>query len=163
MWFGIGLLIGSESLAEVGRLCGIDYGTKRIGLSVSDPDRLIASPWVTLTVDRAVDKQVQAVLTAVEGEFEIVAWVVGLPLNMDGSEGLQANTTRKFAEQLALHSAKEVHLWDERLSSKTADLYLAEGELTRKKKKQRRDRVAAQIILQCYLDARQNRDTDSDS
>ncbi len=150
-------------MSDGGRLCGIDYGTKRIGLAVSDPDQSIASPWATLTVERGVDKQVQAVLNAADGEYDIFAWVVGLPLHMDGSEGTQSITTRKFAERLAILSAKRVHLWDERLSSKTADLYLAEGELTYKKKKQRRDRVAAQIILQCYLDAKKSRETDPTS
>lgn len=138
---------------ERGRLCGIDYGTKRIGLAISDPGGLIASPLATLTVKGGVAEQVRAVIEAA-ADYDVAGWVVGLPLNMDGSEGPQAKVTRRFAEQLAKASDRAVHFCDERLSSAEADTYLREAELTRKKRKQRRDQVAAQVILQSFLDAR---------
>jgi len=135
------------------RFCGIDYGTKRIGLAIGDPGVGIASPLTTLAVRGGAADSAREVIAAVE-DYEVAEWVVGLPLNMDGSEGPQAKATRAFAKQLDRLSGKQVHLWDERLSSRTADGYLAEAELTRKKRKARRDRVAAQVILQGFLDAR---------
>ena len=134
-----------------GRICGVDHGTRRIGLAITDPGRVIASPLVTLNVGSDVTEQVGLVLAAVE-EYDVVEWVVGLPLNMDGSEGLQANITRKFGECLARAVEAPVHYFDERLSSVVADEALMEAELTRKKKKARRDKVAAQVILKSFLD-----------
>ncbi|MCP4248934.1 MAG: Holliday junction resolvase RuvX [bacterium] len=133
--------------------CGIDYGTKRIGLAIGDPVGGVASPLTTIAVRGQVADQVRAVVAAV-ADFDVAEWVVGLPLNMDDTEGPQAKVTRGFGEALARTSGKPVHYWDERLSSVTADEYLAEAELTRKQRKARRDRVAAQVILQMYLDAR---------
>jgi putative Holliday junction resolvase len=134
-----------------GRLCGIDHGSKRIGLAVSDPDRSIASPLATLTVTGDLARQVGAVIEAA-GEYDPAAWVVGLPLNMDGSEGPQAKAARRFGDELARISGKPVCYADERLSSQEADDCLRPADLTRGKHKQRRDRVAAQIILQDFLD-----------
>ncbi|MFQ5489285.1 MAG: Holliday junction resolvase RuvX [Phycisphaerae bacterium] len=134
-----------------GRVCGVDHGTKRIGLAVTDPERGIASPLVTLNVGSDIGKQVQAVLAAVT-EYDIAEWVVGLPLNMDGSEGAQAAVTRRFGECLARAVDAPVRYFDERLSSIVADQALIEADLTRKQKKARRDKVAAQIILQSYVD-----------
>lgn len=134
------------------RICGIDYGTKRIGLAIGDPQGGIASPLTTLTVQSNLDDQVQRVIEAVR-EYDVAQWVVGLPLNMDDTEGPQAKATRKFGRRLEELSGRQVHFWDERLSSLVADEYLAEAQLTRKKKKARRDRVAAQVILQTFLEA----------
>lgn len=86
-------------------------------------------------------------------EYEVDEYVVGMPFNMDGSEGTQVKITRDFANKLAERSGKPVHEWDERLSSKAADIHLAEAGLTMKKRKARRDALAAQIILQTFLDA----------
>ncbi len=80
------------------------------------------------------------------------ALVVGLPLNMDGSEGDQAKLTRRFGDKLAQVSGLAVHYWDERLSSVTARRLMIPAELSRKKRKARLDRVAAQVILQSFLD-----------
>jgi putative Holliday junction resolvase len=139
-----------------GRLCGIDYGSKRIGLAISDPDRSIASPLATLMVAGDLARQARAVIEAA-GQFDLAAWVVGLPLNMDGSEGSQAKSARRFGDELARISGKPVGYADERLSSQEADACLRQADLTRGKHKQRRDRVAAQIILQDFLDG-QNSD-----
>jgi putative Holliday junction resolvase len=134
------------------RLCAIDYGTKRIGLAVGDLQGGIASPLTTLTVTGGVDDQVRQIIEAAD-EYDVAEWVVGLPLNMDDTEGPQAKATRKFGRRLEEISGKKVHFFDERLSSLAADEYLAQAQLTRKKKKARRDRVAAQVILQTFLDA----------
>ncbi len=140
------------------RYIGIDHGTKRIGLAVSDPVGSIASPLTTITAPPGVDAQVRQTIDAVSDQFDIDEWVVGHPLNMDGSEGQQAKISSRFAALLATATGDPVHLWDERLSSAQADVYLAEGGLTSKKKKARRDMLAAQIILQSFLDAREYTD-----
>ncbi|MCP4594104.1 MAG: Holliday junction resolvase RuvX [bacterium] len=121
-------------------------------MAISDPDRSIASPHQTLVMVGDLEARLKQVSNAVS-DFDIAEWVVGLPLNMDGSESEQSRLTRQFAEALGVHVGQPVHLWDERLSSYQADVYLAEGELTKKQRKARRDRIAAQIILQSYLDA----------
>ena len=134
------------------RFLGIDYGTKRIGLSVSDPTGAIASPLKTLPAARTCEEQVRDVIDGA-GEFDIDQWVVGLPLNMDGSAGPQAKLVERFAQRLAQATGAPVRLWDERLSSYEADQRMARTGLTHKKKKRRRDSIAAQIILQSFLDA----------
>jgi putative Holliday junction resolvase len=139
-----------------GRYCAVDYGTRRIGLAISDPDGIIASPLATVEVRGGREAHVRAVIEAVRDE-EVAAWVVGLPLNMDGSEGPQAELTWQFAERLQQVSLKPVHLFDERLSSFQADQLMAPANLSRKKSKARRDQVAAQVILQTFLDQRRQR------
>ena len=136
-----------------GRYAGIDYGIKRIGLSISDPAGTIASPFKTVIAPGNLRNQVREVVAALE-EYDIEDWVVGWPLNMDGSTGPQAKLSQQFADHLAKATGSPVHLWDERLSSQQADVHLDLGGLTKKKKKRRRDAVAAQVILQTYLDAR---------
>lgn len=124
-----------------------------MGLAVSDPGGSIASPLATLEVKGDLAAQVAAAVRAV-ADYDIGQWVVGLPINMDGTESAQAALTRRFAAALEKACGQTVHLWDERLSSHQADDYLAEAQLTAKKRKARRDRVAAQVILQSFLDAR---------
>ena len=133
---------------------GIDYGTKRIGLALSDPGGKIASPLAVLQPRGDLDAQVRAVIAA-GIEHDVERYVLGIPLNMDGTEGEQAKLTRAFGALLGRQSGKEVVERDERLSSRGADEHLAAAELTYKKRKARRDALAAQIILQGFLDAEQ--------
>jgi len=135
------------------RFLGIDHGTRRIGLAVSDPGATLASPLTTVAASGRLSDQVAAVLSCAK-EYDIGAFVVGLPLNMDDTEGDQAKTVRRFGAELGRVSGKPVHYWDERLSSHAAEELLRPAELTRKKRKARLDRVAAQVILQGFLDAR---------
>jgi len=137
------------------RFLGVDYGSRRIGLAVSDPDGRIASPLSTLTSKKSTTELVQAILDEIKKHYDIDEFVVGLPLNMDGSEGRQAQETKRFAEELRRCSDRPVHLWDERLSSWTAEASLREAGLSRGKRKARLDRVAAQVILQSFLDHQQ--------
>ena len=143
----------SADSAKGGMFCGIDYGSKRIGLAIGDADGAIALPLATLTVRGGLDDQVRSIVEAT-ADHDVAEWVVGLPLNMDDTEGPQAKLVRKFAERLGRITGRHVHLVDERLSSHWADEQLRPAELTRKKHKARRDRVAAQIILQDFFDAR---------
>lgn len=144
----------------ISRFLGIDYGTKRIGLAVSDVGGCIASPLSVIVSQGDLAAQVREVMAAGR-EYEVEAYVLGLPLNMDGSVGRQAELTRAFGDLLARVSGLEVHYWDERLSSHGADVYLSEAALTSKKRRARRDAVAAQIILQSFLDARNSEQVDS--
>ena len=131
---------------------GIDYGTKRIGLAISDPMGTMASPLATVEARGGLADHVRAVLKEADA-YAYEEIVVGLPLNMDDTEGPQAKTSRAFGAQLAKDSGKEVYYFDERLSSVGAEDVLRESDFTRKKRKARVDSLAAQIILQTFLDA----------
>lgn len=135
------------------RFMGIDYGTRRIGLAVGDTDTGVASPVETIEACGVVTDQVRAVGTTAR-EYQVDALVIGLPLNMDGTEGDQAKVTRKFGEALARTTGKPVHYWDERLSSRHAQELLRPAGLTHKKRRAVEDSIAAQVILQGFLDAR---------
>lgn len=134
-----------------GRLIGVDYGTVRVGLAVCDPDRRIASPLETYTRrGDAHDASFFARLVAAEGA---VGWVVGLPILMSGEEGTKAKECRAFGAWLAASTARPVAFHDERCTTAAAEEALIGAGLTHKQRKARRDRVAAQIILQAFLDA----------
>jgi putative Holliday junction resolvase len=149
------------------RYLGVDLGTKRIGLAVGDSDGSIVSPLDVLDALPTPEANAQAILRAAD-EYGADGIVIGLPLNMDGTEGPQAKLSRQLAaaiRNLAAASAcsppsssgrtaaaPEVLLHDERLSSFAADQRLVERNLTRKKKKARQDALAAAILLQSYLD-----------
>lgn len=135
----------------MGCLLGIDYGSKRIGLAVSDAARRMALPLSAIDAANDHAKNAAAVLK-VAAEYDVDELVLGLPLNMDDSEGPQAKIIRAFGEVLSRAAAKPIHFQDERLSSATADELLQPAELTNRKHKSRRDGVAAQVILQQYLD-----------
>lgn len=134
------------------RILAVDLGDRRIGLAVSDPSGLIASPAGRIETDSA-ENAVQAVAQAARDK-EAEEILVGVPFNMDGSVGEMGRKSLDFAERLRDVTGLPVHTWDERLTSVQADRALRQGSMSRKKRKQRRDIVAAQIILQSYLDAR---------
>jgi len=133
------------------RFLGIDYGTKRIGLAIGDSDTGVASPLKTVIAQGEAGEQVRAVLRAAR-EYDFDAFVVGLPLNMDDTEGKQAKLTRVFGDALAQAVGRPVHYCDERLSSRTARELLVPAELSRKKAKRAENAVAAQVMLQAFLD-----------
>lgn len=136
----------------IGRHAGIDYGRKRIGLAISDSEARLASPSGVIDgVGTPTDDAERVARWA--AEREIAVFVVGLPLNMDGSAGPQAAIARQFAAALRGRVAEPVELFDERLSSFQADEHLAATGLSRAKQKRRRDAIAAQVILQSFLDA----------
>lgn len=137
----------------IGRLAGVDYGARRIGLALGDAESGIASPAAMLpgAGDAAADA---ANVRRWLDEHDVRMAVVGLPLNMDGTAGPQAEISRRFADALAADGAIRVELWDERLTSFQADQHLAAAGLSRAKRAARRDALAAQVILQSYLDAK---------
>ena len=133
------------------RLAGVDFGTVRVGLAVSDPDRKIASPLATYTRrNRDVDG---AFFRDLFEQEEIGQIVVGLPLHLDGREGQKAIEARAFGAWLAEITGLPIVFWDERFTTVEAQGHLLSAGLTRKRRKERTDRVAAQILLQSYLDA----------
>jgi putative Holliday junction resolvase len=133
------------------RLLGVDYGQVRVGLAVSDPERRIASPLTTY--QRRTSKKDAAFFRELVGAEDVAEIVVGLPLHLDGREGQKAREAREFGRQLAEATELPVVFWDERFSTVEAETALWEAGLTHKRRKARRDRVAAQLFLQAYLDA----------
>lgn len=134
-----------------GRLLGVDYGTVRVGLAISDPDRLLASPLATYPRQGPeADARYFRELAAAE---RAVGLVVGLPVHMSGQEGQKAAEARAFGNWLAGLTGLPVVFWDERFTSAEAERLLLDAKLTKKRRKERLDRVAAQILLQSYLDA----------
>jgi len=130
------------------RWLAIDHGSKRIGLAVSDPAGGIASPLEAIAAEPAAD--VFARVEELAAEYGAEGVVVGWPLNMDDTEGPQGRTARRFAVELGHVTGLDVRMWDERLSSMSADAKLA-GHYTRKQKRARQDAVAAATILQDFL------------
>jgi putative Holliday junction resolvase len=133
------------------RILAIDPGSVRLGLAISDTERRLASPLTTYT--RRDPVQDAAYFKRLIEEEEIGLIVVGLPIHEDGSEGAQAKLAREFGAWLHAMTELPVVFYDERFTSFEADAALADIGLTKKKRKARRDRVAAQILLQTYLDA----------
>ena len=130
------------------RYLAIDYGTRRTGLAICDLGETIASP---LAVIEGREKLLTRISQIVQTE-SVEAIVLGLPLNMDGSQGPQSKLVLAFAEKLKANLAIPVHLHDERLSSFGAEEKLAPANLTRGKQKKRLDAVAAAEILEAFLE-----------
>jgi putative Holliday junction resolvase len=133
------------------RILGVDYGTVRIGLAVSDPDRKIAFPLETYT-RRGKDLDAAHIRAIIEEE-QIGLIVVGLPIHLSGREGQKAGEARAFAKWLGESTGLPVAFADERFTTVEAESALWEAVLTHKKRKARRDKIAAQMLLQGYLDA----------
>ena len=139
-----------QSLPPGARLIGIDVGTKTLGLAVSDVTRMIASSLVTLRRRKlALDLQD---LLAVATKRGVGGFVIGLPLNLDGSAGPRAQATRAFARSLAKTVPLPILLWDERLSTIAAERTLLEADASRRQRAAVIDTVAAVWILQGALD-----------
>lgn len=130
------------------RYLAIDYGDKHTGLAICDPAETIASPLVVIEGQKDLIKKI----TDIVRSENVEAIVLGLPLNMDDSEGFQAEQVLRFAEQLKAHLQIPIHFQDERLSSFGAEGKLAPAEFTRKKKKKRLDAIAAAEILEAFLE-----------
>jgi putative Holliday junction resolvase len=131
-------------------LAGLDFGTKTIGVAVSDRLRSVATP--LLTIRRAKFTADAAALAALLSAREIAGIVVGLPRNMDGSEGPRCQSTRAFARNLSAVIDLPITFWDERLSTVAAERALLEADTSRAKRAARIDHVAAGYILQGALD-----------
>jgi putative pre-16S rRNA nuclease len=138
-----------------GRILAIDPGTRRIGVALSDPTATIATPLETITAAGA--RRAAEQLAALCRRHEVALVVVGWPRNMDGSRGPSARQAEALAERLRAAVSVPVELWDERLSTAAAERSLIEADVRRDERRRTRDRVAAAVILQGYLDARRSR------
>jgi putative Holliday junction resolvase len=132
------------------RLIGVDLGTKTIGLALSDVERRIATP--LLTIERKKFTADAQQLIAQIARFEAFALIVGLPVNMDGGEGPRAQATRAFLRNFSALSATPFAFWDERLSTAAINRALIEQDVSRARRAEVVDRMAAAYILQGALD-----------
>ena len=138
------------ALPPVGAIAGLDLGTKTIGVAVSDGLRQVASP---LTVIRRQKFTLDAAeLLAIAKDRRLAGLILGLPRNMDGSEGPRAQSTRAFARNLSNLTGMPIGFWDERLSTVAAERALLEADTSRKRRAEVIDQVAAGYILQGALD-----------
>ena len=139
-----------ERLAPEARLLGLDLGTKTIGMALSDVTRSVATPYRTLRRTKFTGDA--EAIAAVIAENGIGALVIGLPINLDGSEGPRAQATRAFARNLSPRIAVPIVLWDERFSTQAVERHLIEAGASRKRRAEVIDRMAAAYILQGALD-----------
>ena len=140
----------ASEIPQLKALMGLDLGTKTIGVAVSDGMQSVATPLET--IKRKKFTQDAERLLQIIADRNIGAIVLGLPLNMDGSEGPRAQSTRAFARNLEKISALPITFWDERLSTVAAERALLEGDTSRKRRSEVIDHVAASYILQGVLD-----------
>ena len=136
------------------KVMALDYGEVRIGVAMTDLMRLIASPFETY-VRKSLDQDLDHICTLIN-DNSVKTVVVGLPLNMDGTEGERAQKTREFVDVLKTKTNVEFVFQDERLSSVSAEELLLEGGMKRKDRKQNIDKVAAAIILESYLNSKKS-------
>jgi len=132
------------------KILGIDYGERRMGVAMSDPSGRFATGLTTVE-RRNRQRDMEAVLAIVEAQ-DIQRIVVGYPLRLDGTEGIQCEKVRRFADRLRKACSRPVVLWDETLSTKEAEAILRQTGVSREKRRDVIDRVAAAVILQDYLD-----------
>lgn len=140
--------------SQKGRLLGLDVGTKTVGLALSDMGYIIASPYKTL--DRKGWKQDLPFLLKLIEDQNVIACVIGLPINMDGSEGERCDYVREFGNKLHEVTSIPILYWDERLSTVAVERMLIEADLSRKRRGQVVDKLAASYILQGTLDRIRN-------
>lgn len=130
------------------RYLAIDYGLKRTGFAICDPAETICSPLEVFEGQNGLIARIKKI----SDEYQADAILIGLPLNMDGTEGKQSQIVRAFAVEVKKALGLEIFFQDERLTSHTAERMMIDADLTRKKKKKRLDAVAAATILQAFLD-----------
>lgn len=134
-----------------GRIAGIDFGTVRIGIAITDPEHTIASPLETYT--RKDKRQDAKRFRELVEEERIVQFVVGLPIHLSGQESQKSAEARGFAAWLGEVTDRPVKLFDERFTTAQANELMGQAELTSSRRKARRDMLAAQILLAAYLEA----------
>lgn len=134
-----------------GRLAGIDYGSVRIGIAVTDARQTLASPYENYA-RRGPNADARFFQSLVTDE-KIVGFVVGLPVHLDGNESQKSQEARRFGEWLAATTGVSVVYFDERFTTAEADQFLGTAKLTKKQRQARRDKLAAQIMLSAYLES----------
>lgn len=145
------------------RILAIDFGTKRVGFALSDPMGILAKPLECMEkkahqdLEKFQEVLIQKIQEYTE-EYNVHAFILGLPKNMDGSVGPMAEKVKNFGKLLKEELKREVKYWDERLTSQFAEKEMIRGGLSRKKRKKKIDSMAAQVLLQSYLDFQKNKE-----
>jgi putative Holliday junction resolvase len=137
--------------AAAGRVAGIDFGTVRIGIAISDPGRTIASPYENYT-RRGPDQDAQRFRRLV-AEENVTRFVVGLPVHLDGRPSEKSAQARAFGQWLSEATGVEVEFFDERFTTSQAEKLLLDARMTGKRRKRRMDMLSAQIMLAAYLES----------
>jgi putative Holliday junction resolvase len=135
-----------------GRILALDYGSRRVGLAISDPLGLTAQPLAA--VPREGDRKDIAAIGRLAAALEVASIVVGLPLLMNGEEGPQAVRARAFGDRLAAELSLPVTMWDERLTTAQSERHLIDSGVRRERRKEIRDSLSAMFLLQSVLDLR---------
>lgn len=140
-----------------GRVIGIDYGDRRVGVSLSDEGRLIARALQTIPRRRGreADAEVVSAICSLIKTHEVTHLVIGWPLRLNGREGIQTQKVARFIELLSAHTTLTISKWDERLTTTSAERSLREAGLRGAQQRAKVDQVAAAFILQGWLDATQ--------
>jgi putative Holliday junction resolvase len=136
------------------RIVAIDLGMKRSGIAISDPFQMFASPKERIDHSENLEDALKKILDSLKNLSEIEEFVLGLPLHLSGHESDMSSRVRLFMEKLKELTGKNVHLIDERLTSKAAENILREGNMKRKDRTKVVDTLSAALILQTYLDKR---------
>jgi len=135
----------------VGRIVGIDFGTARFGIAISDESKILARVLTTLKAEKKSEETLLKLLKELE-PYSIDEIVIGLPLHMNGKHGFLADEVKHFADLLKAKVSIPIAIWDERLTTVQAERSLKEFGMRRKKRSKIIDSVTAVIILQSYLD-----------
>lgn len=141
------------------RIMGLDFGSKTVGVAISD-GLMITAQGIEI-IRRKEENKLRRTLARIEeliGEYEVDEIVLGLPKNMNNTEGDRVEKTRAFQEMLERRTGLLVTLWDERLTTVAADKAMIESGMRREERKEHVDKIAAMLILQGYLDYRKNRE-----
>ncbi len=138
-------------VVPAGRIAAIDYGTVRIGIAISDPDRVLASPYENYTRRGPVADA--AYFRHLAEEERVALFVVGLPIHLHGGESQKSQEARRFATWLFEQTTVPVTLFDERFTSAHAEQLLTAAQFTKKRRKKRLDMLAAQILLSAFIEA----------
>lgn len=133
------------------RILCMDYGERRLGFALSDETQMLATPMRVVTIES--ESQAFGAALRILAETGAGRLVLGLPLNMNGSRGPQAEKVAAFGERLRTERGVDVVLWDERLSSREVERVLIEGNASRSRRRQVLDKLSAQVVLQSYLDS----------
>ena len=144
-------MLDASRRADLGRILALDHGSKRIGLAISDALQLTAQPFDTWSAN---DPEIYDRLTELISAQEVERIIVGLPITLSGRESASAEAARRFAADVEAATGLEVELVDERFSTKIAERAMIEADVSRKGRRNKRDRVAAAVVLQGYLDAK---------
>lgn len=137
------------------RVMGLDFGSRTVGVSISDALGWTAQGLETISYKPHTEEKIYSRLSELAADYEVTKLVVGLPKNMNNTEGERSTASRRFAEELENRLGLPVVLWDERLTTMAAERTLLEADVSRKKRKKVIDKMAAVLILQGYLDRQQ--------